>query len=334
MKVITVKAANVVEIEEKPVPKPGPEEFLVKNVVSGVSSGTELSLYKGTHEGFKTGRYKYPMGIGYMCAGEVVEAGNKVENVKVGDRVASTMPHAEYALLNNKSLFVKLPEGISYDDAVFITNATTAVNCLHRTAPTLGDTVAVMGQGLLGMLALQCAKTAGCKTIAIDPIEQRLNIAKEVGADFVLNPMDTDFKEKLSAANDGKKIDIVIEASGNANALKQGLGIVKTQGKLVILARHHNILPFNILGEDFFMKELNVISSSVWGPWIEESTDYLKWTYKENYKLAANLIFQKKIITKPMITHNFPYSNIKEVYELVEKQGDKVLQVILNWRSK
>ncbi|OGS21671.1 MAG: hypothetical protein A2252_11745 [Elusimicrobia bacterium RIFOXYA2_FULL_39_19] len=333
MKVITVKATNLVEIEEKQVPKPGPEEFLVKNMVSGISSGTELSLYKGTHEGFKTGRYKYPMSIGYMCAGEVVEAGNKVENIKVGYRVASTMPHAEYVVLNNKSLFAKLPDNVSYDDAVFITNATTAVNCLHRAAPAMGDTVAVMGQGLLGMLALQCAKTSGCKTIAIDPIVQRLNIAEEVGADYALSPLDPDFKEKLSAANDGKKIDIVIEASGNANALKQGLEIVKTQGKMVILARHHDILPFNILGEHFFMKELNVMSSSVWGPWIEESTDYLKWTYRENYKLAANLIFQKKIITKPMITHYFPSSKIKDVYELVEKQGNTVLQVILNWKE-
>lgn len=336
MKKVIIRNPYEVVLEEVANPEIDDNQFLVKTILTAISAGTELTKYKGTNPGFLTGRYHYPTELGYEHVGKVVKVGRDVENVSIGDRVVTTARHAEYAVINKDmptiyDLYGILPEDFNPEEAVFVPLTTTATHTIHRSKIMLGDTVGIVGLGVVGMLTAQVAKAAGAsKVIGIDLLDSKLKIAKKLGVDVAINPNSVDIKERVFEETDGQGVDIAIESSGVAKAVGSALDIVRKRGKVVIEGFHAK--PFEVSGEDILTKELEIIGvRSSGGP--DLSYEYIRWSAKANYQEAFRLIISGKVKCSTMITHRFKAEEINKAYEMIDKKKEDFLKVILDWKQ-
>src|SRR5579884_911954 len=187
-----------VEIEEFEVPEPGPGEVLVKTAYSAISPGTE----RGWLLDFRH-MVNYPFRPGYSATGNVAAVGEGVDTVKPGDPVCVWGPHAAYVKAV-ASRVVPIPEGVDLESAVFFHLGFVSINGTRRARIELGEPVAVIGQGLLGLLAMRMAKLqGGLPVIALDLEESRLERARAFGADLTLNPSNAEELKQTMASLDG-----------------------------------------------------------------------------------------------------------------------------------
>ena len=337
-----------VKIEEVDIPKVKSGEILVKAKVSGISSGTEMMLYRGTYPNFKHKKWEddwkeYPVYPGYELVGVVDKIG-KEENTesslaqvdgdrfKKGDRVVCLGPHAEYVGIPVK-FAVKIPDHITDENATLVVLGTTAFHCIQRAEIEYGEVVSIIGMGVLGILALQHAKLAGAsKVIAIDLDNVRLQIAKEAGADLCLNPKNCDL---IKTIFEKTKIgsDVVIEASGGRGTPQVAIDIMRDRGRVVLLGWHTEDVSFSF--GDLYFKEGKLITSRAIGPDQELPYSYIRFTSSINLKIVMELISQGKIKTNIFQPTIFNYNDILRAYELIDKNPKKIgLQAIINWEEK
>lgn len=360
MKRIVLKNPYQVEVEDTPLPNPGPEMLLVKAEISGVSAGTEMMIYRGSHPNYAENKgthwAEYPIYPGYELVGTVVSVGSpgninldgKVQSgalgptspaimtrssdFKVGDRVICLGEHSEYACVP-ANMAAKIPDNVSSMDATLAVLATTSMHGIRKAQIQYGDTVAVIGMGVLGYLCMQHAKNAGSRrVIAIDLDNSRLEVAKLAGADACINPRDGNLIEQIMEVNDGLLADVVIEASGFAGTEQMACEIVRTRGKVGIIGWHTSRLDIHF--SEVFNKELTIFASNSIGPEAGLPYSYVRWGSDQSLKWAVELISQGKLkrTFEPTI---YPYSEIKEVYEKIDKHDKSIgMQVVLDWSIK
>lgn len=358
MKKIVINAPYDVQIVDAPIPTPGPEMLLIKTDISGVSAGTEMMLYRGTYPNFKLKKWPqwsdYPVNPGYELIGTVVAIGEdakcesnggtqidslgpksaslttSVSEFKVGDRVVCLGEHAEYACVP-AVLAAKIPDNVSSEEATLAVLATTAMHSIRRADIKYGDTVAVIGMGVLGYLVMQHAKNAGARrVIALDLNDDRLNIAKDTGADVCINPSKCDAITAIKNANDGILADVIIEVTGFKGTEQLAVELVRERGRVVILGWHTDDLSF-IFG-DFYFKEATLIASQAIGPEAGIPYSYVRWCSDQSLKWAVELFAQGKLTGKHFEPTKFSYKDINKVYEMIDKRDPAVgLQTILIW---
>lgn len=317
--------------EEVAIPRVGEREILVRAVRSGISVGTELTLFRGVHPNLTTKKWgywtSYPIYPGYELAGVVEAVGSGVSGFRVGDRVISLAPHQSWAIARPEST-ATLPESVSYDEALTAVLATTTMHAIRRAAIEYGDTVAVVGVGVVGLLALQHAKLAGARrVIAIDTNEQRLQLAREVAADEVFNPVEgqPDFGETGP--------DVVIEAAGNEAALRSAIEYVRDRGRVVVLGYHAKPETY-LLGDDFYHKELLLIATRATGPKPGMDPSYVRWTSETSLRYAVELIGAGKIHASCMLGPVLPWDELPALYDRLdagELGGAGLLRV--DWKA-
>jgi len=260
MKQFVIKSPYNAMFEEVPVPTPDPNGLLVKTEVSGISAGTEMTLYRGTHPNLTTKKWyywtDYPIYPGYEVVGTVESVGSEVTDFHLGDRVVGLGIHAEKVLMA-ANYTVKLPEQISSEDGLLAILGTTTMHAIHRSSIKYGDSVAIVGLGVVGMLALLHAKLAGAgRVVAIDLNQKRLDMAASFGVTAAINAQEKDFYSKVEEATDGGA-DIAIEASGDPEAIVTATRIARYRGVVVVLGYHTK--PVELLfGDDLFHKELDI----------------------------------------------------------------------------
>jgi len=330
MRQIIIRKPYDVVIEEVEDPPLEDHQFKLRALVSAVSAGTERMCYNGTNPAFASGRLTFPRKSGYAMVGEVVETGKQVEHVKTGDRVFAPGRHASDVVVDRERYYV-LPDGFSTEAALFTTLTTTAVHCAHRSNIKLGDTVGVVGLGVLGILMSQVAKAAGAsKVIGIDLVDRHLEVAGRLGVDVVVNPKKDDPLSVVKEHTGGFGVDIAIEASGFAPAFNTALDIVRKAGTVTVLGWHTQPLQNVVWGETLSVKELTVVGTLATGP-PDVSPEYVRWSKNANFREAAALITQKTVDGTPLITHRFKAEDIKAVYELIDKKTEDYLQIVLVW---
>ncbi|NOX97550.1 MAG: zinc-binding alcohol dehydrogenase [Nitrospirae bacterium] len=342
MKRLVIKKPFCVEIEEVKIPALASTDFLIKTEVSGISIGTEMTLYRGTHPNLKTKKWgywtDYPIYPGYEAAGVVVKCGHKVKDFSLGDRVICVGTHAEYIKISARNtktsvdlIAVKLPDNVSFEQATLAPLATTTMHAIRRANFTYRDTVTIIGTGVVGLLALQHARLAGAGCIiAIDIDEKKLQIAQKLGANYTINAQKQDPVKKVGNIT-GIGSDIVIEATGASEPVKQSLVLARDRGRILILGFHTK--PVDILfGDDFFHKELEIISTRAMGPSPGLPHSYVRWTAKNSLKEAVEQIAKGSLQVDKLITHTLKYTNIKKVYKKIDEGNDFYLQVLLDWR--
>ncbi|WP_292518323.1 bi-domain-containing oxidoreductase [Methanoculleus sp.] len=353
-----------IQVENVPVPAVT-RGVVVENAYSLISAGTESSLINlaqqslvgkakarpddvkkvlqkvGTDGPFSAyqqamSRLAKPEPLGYSCAGTVVRTGS--DDFEVGDRVAcggaGYAVHAEYVAVP-RNLCVRVPDGVSLREAAFTTVGSIAMHGVRNAQVTVGESVAVIGLGLIGLLSVQVLKAAGCRVIGIDIDPEKLALAAELGADVVSNY--DGLEERMKAFSPFGADAVIITAATRSSAPIEAAGrLVREQGRVVVVGN----VGMNVPRDTFYAKEAEVVVSRSYGPgrydrnYEEKGVDYpiyVRWTERRNMEAFLDLVRQKRIDLDPLITHTFPLDEAPEAYSLINTGRERFIGVLLQY---
>ncbi len=245
MKKIIITAKNTAELLNDEVKSPNTNQVKVKMLYSAVSAGTEKAILTGLVHKSKALRAGvapaknsgFPsMAGGYSGSAEVIEVGENVTEFKPGDIVMiHGAGHRQYATVDQREL-VKIPEGVCVKQAATTIISGFSLAAVRKAKICLGESCMVVGLGILGLHSIIWAKQSGAlPIIAVDYNEERRNLALQLGADYVIDPAEGDYKNKVLELTGGKGADTVIEVTGNGDALNQALKATARFGRVVLL---------------------------------------------------------------------------------------------------
>ena len=201
-----------VEIEDFDFPSLGADEILVATECSLISPGTERAFLLG----LPNAQGRYPSYPGYSNIGVVIDMGRAADGFKIGDRVISAKGHTSHFVTTSDNLVKVTEPALSSEEGVFFNLCTIAMQGVRKAKVELGEPVLVLGGGLIGLFGMQLAKlSGGLPVITADLSENRLQLAKQVGADYALNPEAEDLNDQLDKITGGKGLAVVIEATGH-----------------------------------------------------------------------------------------------------------------------
>ena len=356
-------------VEDVPVPTPREGQALVKIESSLVSAGTERMVVefaekslvgkararpdlvrqvidKARREGLSNtvqaafNRLDQPMALGYSSAGTIVSLGKNMQGFKVGQRVACAgggfAVHAEYNVLP-RNLLTLLPKNVDFESAAFTTLGAIALHGFRLAEPQIGENVAVIGLGLLGLLTTQIASAAGCNVLSIDLDSKRIAIASSLGAQAVHRDQAVDSSAAFTASRGFDMILICADTSSNDPIELAGI-IARDRARVVAVGAVGLTIPRKV----YYEKEISFINSRSYGPgrydinYEENGQDYplgyVRWTESRNFEAIVDLLSKDKLKVKPLITHRFPIEKATQAYDVITgKKKESFLGVLLTY---
>ena len=303
----------------------------VKKVLQKIGTDGPLSAYQQAMS-----RLSKPEPLGYSSAGTVVTTGT--DDFEVGDRVACAgagyAVHAEYVSVP-KNLCVRIPDGVGFRDAAFTTVGSIAMHGVRNAEVTVGESVAVIGLGLIGLLVVQILKAAGCRVIGIDIDQEKLSLAASLGADVVSNY--DGLSGRMKAFSQFGADAVIITAATRSSAPIEAAGhLVRDKGRVVVVGNVGMNMPRDI----FYAKEAEVVVSRSYGPgrydrnYEERGVDYpiyVRWTERRNMEAFLELVRQKRIDLDRLITHTFPLDDAPTAYNLINTGKERYIGVLLQY---
>ena len=330
MKKLFVTGPRQVELAEVFIP-PCPEDgLLVRTTVTAISTGTEIRVYRAIpvdREGqfLHTGvPFLLPTENGYSLVGQVVEVGSQVHGFEVGDRVFAGVAHQEYAAVPAQYA-TKLPLGLPDEQAVFLNILEVGHIALRRGRPMPGENLAIVGQGVIGLAALAYGRAFAFRTVAVDLSEQRLAIARRLGADLALRPDEPDFQQRVLDFFEGQGADLVLEAASVWPAIQLSMEIARPGGTVVVVARHTDQPNFSPVGHPYLGKDLTLLTSYGHEP------AGRRWERKRSIALTLDLWRKGLLDIAPLITHQFDCSQLPEAYARLDQGDDTMVGVVIHW---
>ena len=353
-------------VEEVPVPVSRRGTALVRTSASLVSAGTERMLVdfaeknligkaaarpdlvrqvilKAEREGLLPtleaafNKLDQPMPLGYSSAGTIVEVGAGMGEFKPGDRVACAgggyAVHAEYDLVP-RNLLAKLPDSVDFESAAFTTLGAIALHGFRLSRPQIGETVCIIGLGLLGLLAAQIARAAGCPVFGVDLSSNRVQLARGLGFSAALND---DCLDLVAGMTEGRGFDhVLICADTSSDETVQLAGqVARDRANVVAVGAVGLDVPRKI----YYEKELNLIVSRSYGPgrydpmYEENGLDYppgyVRWTEGRNLQSFVDLLASGKVDVKPLISHRFSIDEAPKAYDLITCQSKEAFLGVL-----
>nr|WKN34688.1 Gfo/Idh/MocA family oxidoreductase [Tunicatimonas sp. TK19036] len=365
---------GLLKVEEVPVPVCKSGGVLVRTIASAVSVGTEkmklknadmnyLQMAKAKPEQAKQvintvtqlgpmATYRKVMNkldsmtpLGYSMAGEVVEVGKNVSELKVGDIVACAgAGYANHAEVNYvpKNLCVKVPEGVDLREASFATIASIAMQGFRQTESQIGENVAVIGLGLLGQILVQLITANGCRAFGFDIDPRKCELAIEQGAFFATVADKEDFEEEIMAMTNGYGCDsVIITTATQSNSPIVTAGkIARDKAKVVDIGITKMDLPWDL----YYHKEIDFRFSRSYGPgrydpsYEEGGNDYpigyVRWTEQRNMESILQLLRDRKIDFSKIITHEFSFENADTAYNDIKEGKEDYLGVVFTYNSE
>lgn len=290
-------------------------------------------------------RLDVPLPLGYSSAGIVLEVGSAVTGVAVGDRVACAgqgyASHGE-AVVVPRNLFVKVPDGVADEAAAFATLGAIALQGVRVADLRLGERVAVIGLGLIGLITIQLLKAAGCQVVGSDVDAERLAFALELGADKVICAPDLSF-ETVREFTFGRGVDatIVTAATSSNDPTEKAGEISRHKGRVVFVGDVRMDIPRRI----YYKKELDVRLSMSYGPgrydpqYEEKGIDYpyayIPFTEQRNMEVFLQLVCDGKVTPDKLITHRFMLNQAQDAYRLIKGEiGEPSLGVLFQYPAK
>jgi 2-desacetyl-2-hydroxyethyl bacteriochlorophyllide A dehydrogenase len=325
-------APGVAEIRSEPPQPVGPADVRVAAIVSGLSAGSELLVYRGHAPADLApdlptveGTFRLPIKFGYASVGTVVEVGAEVVNLKLNDLVFAHHPH-QTGYVVAADFPIRLPRGFPVERGVFAANLETAVTVVLDAHPRLEEAVLVVGQGIVGLLITMLLKRTGARpVIAVDLHERRRDAAARAGADHTLGPGD----ELVSQVRDltrGRGVDLAIEASGVPAALQSCVDTTAF-GATVVVASWYGTREVTLgLGGDFHRRRLRLVSSQVS---TLDPTISPRWSRERRTDLVRQLLTELPL--EQLVSHRFPFTAAASAYELLATTPEECLQVVLDY---
>lgn len=272
--------------------------------------------------------------LGYSSAGVVEEVGRGIDEFVVGDRVACAGEgiacHAEYVFVP-RNLCVSVPEGVDLRDAAFATVGAIAMNGVRQANVTLGDRVLVVGLGLVGLLAVQILKAAGCCVIGVDLSKDRVELAGKIGADAALLRGDASLQDTVMQLTGGHGVDVAYLAASTTSAdpLQLAGELTRDRGTIVIVG----MMPVEADWETYYRKELSVVMSRSYGPGrydpnfeikgIDYPIGYIRWTERRNLEEFLRLVAEGKVLPRSIGSSVFDFAEAPEAYRQLREEPDK-----------
>lgn len=336
-----------VELAPYDEPPLGADQVRAEAIVSGVSHGTELSLYRGVSP-FDGKRFDldlrlfvddggvraYPMRLGYEWVGVVREAGQAVGGVQAGDLVHLALPHRQTQTVtisdDPSGQWLVLPDNLDPAHAALLQSGTIALQAIHDARIKLGDRVAIFGLGTFGLLAVQLARLSGAGWIAaVDPIEGRRRLAQSFGADTVLDPASCDAGREIHTAVGGSGVDVAIEFSGRYAALHEALRSTRHAGTVVAAGFYTGGAGSELrLGEEWHHNRLTLLSSmSGWGSPQREPG----WDRRRLRAAVLDLFATGRLDVAGFVTQRIPFAQAAEAYALIDSHPEETLRVVLTY---
>lgn len=332
-KQIVFTAVNTAELLDKEVGTPNDNQVLVKTVYSAVSAGTERANISGVPNIQATSigkEFPFPRTTGYSSTGIVEAVGKNVTRVQVGDRVVIHWgTHSSYQLLA-ENLVYKLPEDISMTDGAVTFISTFPAAALRKLHPSLGESMLIMGLGILGQFAVQLSKAAGLvPIIAVDPVKERRKFALELGADYALDPTGPDFVETVKRLTDGGA-QMSIEVTGLGIGLNQALDCMRKFGRIALLGCTRDS-DFSV---DYYHKVHGpgitlVGAHTAARPKFESNGDV--WTYDDDFHAIFKLIRGGRLNFQKMISEIHSPMEAQAVYDRLINDRNFPIGVLFDW---
>lgn len=361
---------GIVSVDEIPSPILKPGNVLVRNVCSLVSAGTEKSILEfskanylekarkrpdlvrkvlnrakndGLWQTYKivSNLIDQPIQLGYSSAGIVVEVGDEVTDISVGQKVACAglfvATHSEMVSVP-RNLLVPLPDTLSFEEACFVTLGAISMQGVRLAGLELSDNVVVYGLGLVGMVAAQMAVAAGCRVIGVDPDPAKVELVNKFGCIGV--PMDAEMERTILRLTDGYGADKVLlcAATKSNDPVERIPAITRQKGMVVVIGD----VSMNIPRRAYYDKEIDIRISRSYGagrydPTYEEGGidypyAYVRWTENRNMSSVLDLATRGKLSLGELITHRFSIDDALKAYDIIEgKTGEKYLGIVIRY---
>jgi 2-desacetyl-2-hydroxyethyl bacteriochlorophyllide A dehydrogenase len=336
-------------LAEQPSHSLGSGEVRLRARLSGISHGTELSLYRGTSafadKVFDRGlrafveppagsASAYPVTLGYEMISEVVEVGLGVTEVAVGNLVHTGTPHQEETVLDLAASLqatyplVVLPTDERLERGVFLSLAAVALQAVHDAEIKLGDAVSVHGLGAIGLLAVQMCRLEGIQNvIGIDPEPHRRDLAARFGATHVLDAADDKLGLTVRDRNGGHGVDVAIEVSGSDRGLQGALSAAGLGGTVVAAGFYQGGAAHLRLGEEFHHNRLSLIASV--GSWGAPDRHAPLWNRRRVLDTAARLLFTDRVAVDGLLDRTFPFEEAPAAYRWLDEHPHDAVKVAL-----
>jgi predicted dehydrogenase/threonine dehydrogenase-like Zn-dependent dehydrogenase len=265
-----------------------------------------------------------PLPLGYCNVGVVSQVGRGAEQFKPGDRVLSNGPHADVVRVP-KNLCAKIPDNVSDEAAAFTVVASIGLQGIRLVAPTLGESVVVTGVGLIGLLTVQLLRAQGCRVLAIDFDQRKLELAKQFGAEICNPGMGEDPVAAGMAFSRGNGVDaVIITASTKSNdPVTQAARMSRKRGRIVLVG----VTGLELNRADFYEKELSFQVSCSYGPgryepdYEQKGMDYplpfVRWTEQRNFEAVLDMLAAGALNVEALITHRFIFENAADAYAVL-----------------
>lgn len=337
IKALRLHEPKVLRVDDVDTPKIGDDEVLIRVKYAGIC-GTDLHVYRGAMRD----RVKYPAILGHEFSGVVEEVGSKVTWLSRGDEVVanpvvpcgrcvaciSGRPNvcvnfkifgvdipgvfAEYVKVRGDRVY-KNPKGLSLRDAALVEPFSVAVHSCRKAGVEVGDAVVVIGQGPIGLCTTQVAKHYGAyKVIAVEVDKKRCELARKVGADEVVNPLEVDPVRAVKELTDGVGADKVIETSGHHQALTQALGMIRPAGRVVVVGLCFEEIRF--YSYPIVYKEAEIIGSRV---------------YVDEFPRTLNLISRGYLNPSILVTHEMPLEDGAKAFRILDERLEDAVKILL-----
>lgn len=347
-----------------PAPQVRPGYILIKTTHSLVSLGTERMLVefgkaslvqkamqqpdrvkqvveKIKTEGFKPtmqavfNKLGTPLPLGYCNAGRVIAVGDGVHGFSIGDRVASNGPHAEYVCIP-KHLAAHIPDNVTDEQATFTVIGSIGLQGIRLCAPTLGETIVVVGLGLIGLITAELLLANGCRVIGIDLDAAKVALAEKKGI-IAINPGNgTDPVKTILDLTDNIGSDgVIITASAKTDEIiAQSAKMSRKRGRIILVG----VVGLNISRADFYEKELTFQVSCSYGPgryddsYEKDGVDYplpfVRWTEQRNFKAILDMISTARLNVSSLITERVPLAEFGTIYNNIGSK-DSIASVLI-----
>ncbi len=321
-------------IREEAIPEPGPGQVSVRSLLSAISPGTEMLIYRGQfpHDlpvdetiPSLAGNFRYPLKYGYSIAGVVDRIGAHTDPSWEGRHVFAFHPH-ESAFLALPQELIPIPEGLPLEEAIFLPNMETAVNFVLDGAPLIGEQVTVLGQGIVGLLTT-CLLSAFPleRLVSLDRFLLRRQASVEAGAGASLDPDLPEVGDQLQVLLP-EGADLAFELSGAPSALDQAISLTRFNGRIVVGSWYGQKRANLDLGGRFHRSRIRLISSQV-----SSIAPELSGRWSKERRLGTAWRMLEKIRPSRWITHHYTLPQAEDAYRLLDRSPEKAIQVVFTY---
>lgn len=341
MSTLTLRAPRDLVVVESDPPPLRAGQVRVRTLFSGISAGTEITSYRGTNPHlhkhwdpasrlFSDGvaSAAYPLsGWGYEEVGLVTEVADRTDDELNGALVYGIWGHRTEAVVAADHVRPRvLPGGLDPVLGIFARIGSIALNGVHDGRIRLGETVVVVGLGVLGQIVAQAARRTGATVVGVDLYPTRRQLAAELGAQVVLDPAAGPVAERVKELTDGRGADVVLEVTGSSRALGEAIRCAAYSSRVVTLGFMPGEATGLFLGEEFHHNRVNLVCSQISGTDPELAH---RWDAVRLAQTAMRLQAERVLDLAPLISHVRPFDEAAALFRIVDESPQDVMQAVL-----